>query len=71
MLKEYKNVHGNVDVPRKYTENLQLGKWTYQQCTKCKDKEGMALLSILGFNWETQLGATWLYSGEEEDNDNK
>jgi Helicase associated domain len=74
LLKEYKEKHGNCQVPTHYAENPKLGRWTHTQRHQrrlqikgkksCMTKERIELLDQLGFSWEVrpamvQPRATW------------
>ena len=73
-LKEYKETHGDCQVPTHYATNRQLGRWTHTQRhqrrlqTKgkrsCMTVERINLLDQLGFSWEVRPAfdrprATW------------
>jgi hypothetical protein len=67
-LADYRKVHGHCNVPRKYSENTQLGTWVGTQRYQYKlHREGKTSLMThsriqelesLGFDWDC-LGATW------------
>jgi Helicase associated domain len=74
MLKQYKEKHGDCQVPTHYAENPKLGRWTHTQRHQrrlqlkgkksCITEERIALLDQLGFSWEVrpameQPRATW------------
>lgn len=74
MLKQYKEKHGDCQVPTHYPENPKLGRWTHTQRHQrrlqlkgkksCITNERIALLDQLGFSWEVrpameQPRATW------------
>jgi hypothetical protein len=75
LLKIYKEKHGHCHVPRHYTENPKLSRWTHTQRHQRRlnlklykqatiSQERIALLDEIGFNWELrpsreQPRATW------------
>ena len=54
-LEEYKAVHGNCRVPKKYQENPSLGSWVHNQRHKFKSgklsEERITQLVTIGFEW--------------------
>jgi hypothetical protein len=67
-LTDYRKIHGNCNVPRKYSENLKLGYWVENQRSQYRshlngNKSSMTLsriqeLESLGFEWDSN-GAAW------------
>jgi hypothetical protein len=67
-LVDYRRIHGHCNVPHRYSENIQLGKWVakqrqqYRLYVKETKLSTTALriqeLESLGFDW-SRLGATW------------
>ncbi|HDY67604.1 MAG TPA: hypothetical protein ENH85_07425, partial [Candidatus Scalindua sp.] len=62
MLKKYKDKHGDCNVPRDWTENIQLANWANAQrgryrITKLSD-ERIKCLEEIGFEWDT-LESQW------------
>jgi hypothetical protein len=65
-LADYRKIHGHCNVPKKYSENTQLGKWVGTQRTnymmRLKGKRSQMTLSriqaleSLGFEWKHSLG---------------
>ena len=56
VLKEYKDKHGNCNVPRGWPKNKQLGNWVGVQRTGYKEatlsKERIRRLEDIGFEWD-------------------
>jgi hypothetical protein len=67
-LADYRKIHGHCNVPRHYSENIQLSTWVSNQRRNHKlhqegNKSPMTIFRIqalesLGFEWDS-LGATW------------
>ncbi|CAB9508973.1 helicase [Seminavis robusta] len=61
-LLEYKNIHGNVDVPQKYDKDRKLGIWVknVRQHPNRHSEEQRARLDAIGFKWrKLQLDDQW------------
>ena len=55
-LQEYKQIHGDCNVPAKYTDNPKLGRWVgTQRHLKKKDRlshDKIQKLEAMGFSWD-------------------
>ena len=55
-LKVFKDLHGHCNVPQKYTEDLELGRWVSRQRVSYRAKtlsqDRIDKLNGLGFVWE-------------------
>ena len=55
-LVQFKTEHGHCDVPAKWSENPQLGKWTNNQRTVFKrgelSSDRLERLEAIGFDWD-------------------
>jgi len=62
-LKEYKEKHGDVNVPRDYVHDPKLGAWVYEQRERGRKgalpKDRYDALSELGFVWESPNDIIW------------
>ena len=61
LLEEYKEKHGNIDVPTQYVvDNIQLGRWLGTQRNMYKEnklsEERIKKLNELGMNWDLKEG---------------
>jgi len=61
-LKQYKDKHGDCNVPNKYTDNTQLANWVRSKRERYRnntlDKDQISQLENIGFKWNT-LDSTW------------
>ncbi len=61
-LVQFKTEHGHCDVPAKWSENPQLGKWTNRQRTVYRrgglSPDRVERLEALGFEWDA-IAARW------------
>ena len=55
-LKDYKNIHGNCNVPQRYKLNLSLGGWVNTQRKKYRKgnlpEDFITKLEAIGFEWK-------------------
>ena len=62
-LLDYRNIHGDCEVPSRWKENPQLANWVSNQRTRKKQnllsQEEHSSLNQLGFSWELRERGTW------------
>jgi len=66
-LRKFKEREGHCNVPKRYSDNPELGRWvSYQRVKRSKmSKERASKLDSIGFTWGIKLDVKWEIMYEE------